>query len=73
MSKIRTLTLVAEFPVSVQVVKMIDESPPLTYATPPDCEKKKKRKKQEEEKDNVRVSAVCGDCQKQEKVELTTA
>jgi len=52
---------------------MIDESPPLTYATPPDCEKKKKRKKQEEEKDNVRVSAVCGDCQKQEKVELTTA
>ena len=42
------LTNVAEFFVRVQVVKLAEESVPVTYTTPPNCEPEKKKRKNEE-------------------------
>ena len=39
------LTNVAEFFVRVQVVKLAEESVPVTYTTPPNCEPEKKKRK----------------------------
>ena len=48
------LTLVAEFFVRVQVVKVAEEPLLTTYATPPDCETKRRRGRKVREREEER-------------------
>ena len=59
-SKHRVLTL----PVlsdRVQVVKMVEEPSPVTYATPPDCEQKKRRGRKGRERERVERTSKEGE------------